>query len=59
MVKNLPRNVETKIYIVYPEGCRGISNIMKALGQAINNLIKEGSISQRVNQCSLAIERLK
>ncbi|RLF16970.1 MAG: hypothetical protein DRZ82_10260 [Thermoprotei archaeon] len=59
VVKHVPRNVETKIYIIYPESCRGMSNIMKALGQAINNLIKEGSISQRVNQCSLAIERLK
>ncbi len=59
VIKHVPRNAKTNIYIVYPEGCRGVSNIMKALGQAINNLVKEGSLSQRVNRCSLAIERLK
>jgi len=59
VVKHVPRNVETKIYIVYPKGCRGTSNIMKTLGLAINNLIKEGAVPQRVNQCGIVVERLK
>jgi len=58
-INHLPKDLETKIYAVYPENCRGMINIMRSLGQAINHLIKERRKPRKIGRCTITLEKLK
>jgi len=59
VARHMPEGIETRMYIAYPESCKGIPNIMRALGYAINNLIKEGKVLSNVKRCNLIVERVR
>jgi len=58
-IDHIPKDLEMEIYVAYPENCRGMVNIMRSLGQAINHLIKERKVPRKIGKCTIMLERLK
>ena len=59
VINYLPKDLETEIYAVYLENCRGIVNIMRSLGQAINYFIKERRIPRKIGRCTITLDRIE
>ncbi len=48
-----------EIRLVTAEGCRGVGNVMRSLGYAINMLLSEGRVPKGYRACRLVDNRLK
>ncbi len=50
---------QTKVYIVYPYGCKNPKNIYHAIGEGINRLVLNNEIPIQIEKCILVKERIK